>query len=164
MWYLSEELVPLALCDQSTLDVNKAAIVTAMLQAGRPQQIPPQKPMMNDHLLTNHVRGEVQLQSFVGERSWLIFDRLDVPCDWMQLQPSEWINSADFMRFNDLVHSLEVVNDCAERAIKDVTEFVNYAKDANSRDRVMMVVNHHRQICDLRHLTKQQMDDMDNFI
>ena len=57
-----------------------------------------------------------------------------------------------------------MVNDCAERSIKDVTEFVNYSKDADSRDRVMMVVNHHRQLLDFQHLTKQQIDDMDNFI
>ena len=82
----------------------------------------------------------------------------------MQLPPADWLHSPAFIRFKNLVESLEVVNDCAERSIKDVTEFVNYSKDANCRDRVMMVMNHHRQLLDFQHLTKQQINDMDNFI
>jgi hypothetical protein len=74
------------------------------------------------------------------------------------------MHSPAFVRFKNLVDSLEVVNDCAERAIKDVTEFVNYSRDADRCDRVPMVVNHHRQLLDFSHLTKQQMDNMDNFI
>ena len=54
-----------------------------------------------------------------------------------------------FMVFKERVDKLHVVNDCAERSVKDVTEFINYAKDAARLDRVMMVVNHHRQILDL---------------
>ena len=164
LWYLSEELVPLSLCDNYTSDVEKAAIVTMMLRAGRPQHFQQQKTVMKEHLLNNRMRDEVKLHEFAGELSWLVFERLDVEIDWMQLPPPDWMDSPAFVRFKNLVDSLEVVNDCAERSIKDVTEFVNYSKDADSRDRVMMVVNHHRQLLDFQHLTKQQIDDMDNFI
>ena len=63
---------------------------------------------------------------------------LDVAADWMQLPPPIWLQSALFLRFQEMVHSLKVVNDCAERA---VTEFMNYSQDAGRRDRVQMVVN-----------------------
>ena len=65
---------------------------------------------------------------------------LDVAVDWMQLPPPIWLQSAQFLRFQEMVHSLKVVNDCAERAVKDVTEFINYSWDAGWRDRVQMVV------------------------
>ena len=163
LWYLSEELVPLSLCDSNTSDPEKASIVAAMLQAGRPQQFTPQKTLMKEQLLRNRQRGEVNLHDFAGERSWLLFERLDVAVGWMQLAPNNWIQSPDYIHFK-LVDALDVVNDCAERSIKDVTEFVNYAKDPNRRDRVMMVVNHHRQLLDFHNLTREQLDNMDDFL
>ena len=38
-WYLSEEMVPLALCDDETSDDEKADIVIGMLNVGIPQQL-----------------------------------------------------------------------------------------------------------------------------
>ena len=132
-----------------------------MLEAGRPQNFPPQKPEMKAHLLNNE---DVELHSFVGERSWLLFERMNVDTEWMQLPPSDWTGDPSYMAFKDDVDSLNVVNDCAERSVKDVTEFINYAKDLDSRDRVMMMVNHHRQLIDFENLTKAQMDNMDDFL
>ena len=60
--------------------------------------------------------------------------------------------------------SLKVVNDCAERSIKDVTEFINYARDGADRNRAIMFVQHHRQFIDFNHLTKEQIDNMDAII
>ena len=63
-----------------------------------------------------------------------------------------------------MVHSLKVVNDCAERDVKDVTEFMNYSRDAGRRDHIQMVVNHHQQLLDFQHLTEQQIDNMEDFL
>ena len=60
---------------------------------------------------------------------------LDVAVDWMQLPPPTWLQ---FLRFQEMVHSLKVVNDCVERAVKDVTEFINYSRGAGRRDRVQI--------------------------
>ena len=89
---------------------------------------------------------------------------LDVAVDWMQLPPPIWLQSAPFFRFQEMVHALKVVNDCAERAVKDVAEFMNYSWDAGRRDRVQMIVNHHRQLLDFQHLTKEQIDNMEDFL
>ncbi len=164
LWYLSEGFISLSLCNHDASDLEKVAIVRAMQIAGQPQHFPPQKTVMKEQLLNNCMCGEVELHEFAGERSWMIFTRLVVQTQWMQQPPANWIHSPAFVQFKNLVDSLEVVNDCAERSIKDVTEFVNYSKDANHRDCVMMVVNPHRQLLDFHHLTKQQMDNMDNFI
>jgi hypothetical protein len=75
------------LWDHDTTGVEKAAIVTAMLGAGRPQHFSPQKTVMKEQLLNNRMRGEVEIHEFAGERSWLIFERLDVEADWMQFPP-----------------------------------------------------------------------------
>ena len=69
---------------------------------------------------------------------------MDIDTIWMQHQPSDWPASPAFMVFKEIVDNLHVVNDCADRSVKDVTEFINYANDPAGLDRVMMVVNHHR--------------------
>ena len=81
---MSEELVPLSLCDRGIPDPDKEAIVKAMLEAGKPQQFPLEKPVMKTHILENHMRDVVGLHEFAGEHSWLIFERLSIDTDWMQ--------------------------------------------------------------------------------
>ena len=41
---------------------------------------------------------------------------------------------------------------------------MNYSRDARRRDHVQMVVNHHHQLLDFQHLTKQQIDNMEDFL
>ena len=148
LWYLSEELLPLALCDDGTDAEEKQEIVKAMLNAGRLQTFTHQKPVMKSNLLLNHDPGSVKLHEFVRER--LLFDQLDVNVEWVQAAPNDWPQSPDFQQFRDLIVSLKVVNDCAEHAVKDMTEYLNYCQDADHCEHVQMVVNHHRQIIDLR--------------
>ena len=78
---MSEELVPLSLCDRGTPDAEKEAIVRVMLEAGRSQQFPPQKPIMKTHLLENHRTDVVGLHEFAGQRSWLILEWLSINTD-----------------------------------------------------------------------------------
>ena len=56
------------------------------------------------------------------------------------------------------------MNNCAERPVKDVTEFTIYGKDPDGLDSVMMVVNHHRVLIDFKNITKSYMDAMDSNI
>ena len=67
-------MVPLALCDDETSDEEMADIVIGMLDAGRPQQFAPGKPVMKTHLLDSQPVEEIQLHDFVGERSnaWML--------------------------------------------------------------------------------------------
>ena len=75
-----------------------------------------------------------------------------------------WNQIGDYLRFKFVVRSLKVVNDCAERSVKEVTEYINYARDGNQRRHVVMVVQHHRQFVDFMNLTMEQIDSMDDFI
>ena len=54
----------------------------------------------------------------------------------------------DFLRFQNMIQSLKLINDCAERAVKDMMEYLNFCQDAERREKVQIVVNHHRQIMD----------------
>ena len=152
--------MPFALCDDGVEPEAKEAIVAAMITAGRPQDIGYQKPEMKTVILD---QPQVQLEDFVGEQSWLLFQLLAVNTDWMQTASIHWTQSDQYLRFVNIVKSLKVVNDCAERSIKDVREFVNYARNGDARSQAVMVVQHHRQLTDFANLTKQQIDNMDDF-
>ena len=76
--------------------------------------------------------------------NWLANDHGSCLTEWTLTLPGCSIHLQ-----TGLHHQPHVMNDCAEQSVKDVTEFINYAKDPARLDRVMMVVKHHRQILDL---------------
>ena len=111
MFYLTEELVVLALCDKHTTAVEKEMIVKALLQAGRPQEFPPMKPQFKVHLLLNKAHDEPSLHDFIGPRSWLIFKLLDVRVQWMQYPADQWDTQEEYRRFFNVVNKIIVVSD-----------------------------------------------------
>ena len=139
MWFLTEEMVVLALCDPGVSDDVKSRMVTSMLAAGRPQQFLPGKPRFKPELLQGRPPDAPQLFEFVGERSWLIFFLMDLDVAWMQLPPERWDEEADYRKFKVYVVNLAVVNDAAERAVKVVDDFANHTHD------------------DFAHLTKEEL-------
>ena len=161
MWYLSEELVPLALCDDGTSSIDKENIVKAMLASNRPQSYKPQKPVMKSQLLHGRNPDQPALADFVGPRSWLIIDILDVKYEWMQYPATRWGEFDDYVRYRDLVKCLKVVNDCAERAVKDMQEYLGYCQDAEHREKVVTVANHHRQLVNFKTMRKDDIDAAD---
>ena len=59
MFYLTEELVVLSLCDQNISE--KEELVRALVQADRPQTFAPKKPDFKVHLLLNKPHDEPRL-------------------------------------------------------------------------------------------------------
>ena len=68
----------------------------------------------------------------------------------MQLSPVQWSVKADFVKFKTIVDYMNIVNDRAERAVKDVSDFANYCHD------VVWVVNSQSEIFDFD-LTKNDI-------
>ena len=157
MWYLTEELVVLALADSDTSDDEKSHMVAQMAAVGRPQQFLPRKPAMKPDILRGRQPDGPELHEFIGERSWLLFHLLNVDVTWMAHPPHQWNQYDGFRRFCTYVENMNVVNDAAERAVKDVTEFANYCQDPDRRDDVIKVVNSHRELIDFAHLTKDEI-------
>ena len=70
MFYLTEEMVMLALCDNGTEESEKKDLIEALLKQDRPQHFSPQKPEFRVDLLLNKNHDEPKLTDFVGSRSW----------------------------------------------------------------------------------------------
>ena len=57
-----------------------------------------------------------------------------------------WGDEEEYQQMENLLHDLKVVNDLAERCVKDVEEFRNAAKDPKHRDDILVVATDHRGV------------------
>ena len=160
MWYLTEQLVVLALADPGVSKDLKSQMVTSMMAAGRPQHFHPGKPTLKPEVLQGRQPDVPQLFEFVGERSWLLFHLLNLGIQWMHQPPAHCIDNAEYRRFQHYIENLAVVNDAAERAVKDVTDFAEYSQDPDRHENVIKVVNSHRELFDFAHLTKDEIGNI----
>ena len=160
MFYLVEETVVFALCDDGTSNEEKDSIIKALLECNRPQTFPPMKPCFKNDLLINKPHDMPQLKDFVGPRSWLIFHLFDVDVEWMEYSSSNWINYPEYIRFRKLVKGIVCVNDVAERNVKNIVDYAEYSKDSERRDTVIKVVNYHREFHDFSNLTKAELQNL----
>ena len=131
-----------------------------MLGAGRLLQFRPGKPSFNLAILQTMRPDDPQLYEFAGQRSWLMFHLLNLDVGWMQLDPGQWAQDLRFLCFQSYKENLAVVNDAAERAVKDVVEFATNSQDTPRRNDMIKVVNSHRELFDFETLNKIAIADI----
>lgn len=78
----------------------------------------------------------------------------------MEYPPEEWENIEEFKRFDELLNGIICVNDVAERNVQNVLTYAEYSKDPDRRDRVVKVVNHHRELVDFSNMTKAELSKL----
>jgi len=142
LWYLTEECIVFSLFDEKLEEGERREIADQLLDTVAPAVFTtgkPQFPVMDAHV-------PPRLSTFVGPRSWVLFYLTGARSQWLQRPVQEWPLCDDYMSLWNMVRQLEVVNDGAERAIKDVTDYANVTKDENMRDDYIVVANCHRDI------------------
>jgi hypothetical protein len=128
-WYLDETLVPLALLDPTLPDVEKENIAKTLLSKPVPDyfQHSEKSNLINELKFKQEVPPG--LAPLIGENSWFIFSLLNLTRMedklWLNCPAPMWCYVDQFKTFSNFVSKLEVVNDCSERAVKLVSEFVN---------------------------------------
>ena len=93
----------------------------------------------------------------------MLFQVLDIDSGFLDEPVDTWPQIPAFQRFDKLMRGLCLVNDCAERSINDMKMWINYAKDADARDRAVIVANHHRQVCNFKNLNQAQLNNLDDY-
>ena len=86
------------------------------------------------------------LESFVGPRSWLIFEKLSAVGSWLNFEVNDWNNDAEYESMRKVLKDLKVVNDLAEQCVKDIEEYANLTKDSAHRDNILLVVSEQRGV------------------
>ena len=142
LWYLTQPLVVLALFDDSIADEYKARMANALLAKRKPCTFRPAKPAFPVNTLRRNVH--VTLDTLIGPKSWMIFDLLGFNSGWLAQNPNQWNGNHDYRAMKSVVKHLSVVNDAAERGIKDIQDYANAARDGAFRGNIILVSNSHR--------------------
>ena len=112
-----------------------------LLQTRRPPTFQIGKPVFPVDLMC----ASPQLDSFIGERSWLIFDKLAGIANWLRLNVDQRDSDPEYLRLREVL-DLKVVNDLAERCVKDVQDYAKLARDSKHHEDILMVVSDHRGV------------------
>ena len=133
LWHITEQSVITALADENLSADQRKSLALALYNTPRADKFQPEQPKFPDVFDEKHypnklwLSGQVpQLQDFVGPRSWLIFNKLQlgqVDCEWLQLEPTSWSLMSGYQRFRKFVTETTIVNDPAERGVALAADF-----------------------------------------
>lgn len=119
LWYISEEVVALAIfCDKVT-SAEKKDMVKKM------KSVPASTRMVrgNPDLVRQMAEADPKLSRFVSSRTKGFFQKLSIKTSFLDLEPDTWKENADFTDGLAKVKNLLVVNDAAERCVKMFEDF-----------------------------------------
>ena len=136
-WYLTEDLIPLALFDEDVpLETrNTLAKNISMLPSVEVENKKPVLPTLNKKSC---------LTDFVGTRSTLIFSLLEVPHSF--LNDPEWTERQEYREARSSLQKLTPLNDSSERALALATRLnSNITRNEESYQELVHVVEEHRK-------------------
>lgn len=141
LWYLSEDLILLALFSKKVHSSEKQLMVRALQQPS------------NDKDLRRVDGSKIKkfqqhcLSDFVSSRSMNLFEALKLSRVFLDSDPEQWPGHADFEEARETVQALKVVNDSAERAVKLASDFNEVlTRDEDERQIIYQVVEYHRKL------------------
>lgn len=132
----------MALFDPALDHAEKGEIADSMLGFVNPHVFAPGKPAFPRQQFQH--QEDVALPTLVGPKSWELFDLLGDDGAWLAQPPQLWDTHPGYRSMATVVHNLEVVNDAAERGVKDVQDYANTARDGVQRGRIALVSASHR--------------------
>jgi hypothetical protein len=140
LWYLSEDLIGLALFSDHVWDNEKEAMVSALK---KPKQKTDLRRLDPKSLRSFQTKT---LADFVTERSLNLFIAMKIDPDCLAGNPSSWADCPAYIHAKETIMAMKVVNDCAERAVKLATDFsVSLTHDETQRQLIFQVVEYHRK-------------------
>ena len=91
------------------------------------------------------LKGEfVEIKKLAGphhSRVIQVFKILNLKSDWLGLPTNEWEDDEDYLAARKFVHTVKVINECAERGIKLAQDFAQiFTEDCNLRGQIFQVV------------------------
>ena len=154
LWYLFPELIVLAFFDTDIPNQEKSAMARTPMANHVPVRFPVGKPGGRHFeeiipklaaFLGGHV-GIPCLSEFITERSWLFFYLVQRGTARLARDPEEWQEDPEYRFTCEVAHAMLVVNDCAERNIKDVTDNIRFTRNVNGMLDNLILVGEDRPV------------------
>jgi hypothetical protein len=141
--YLTQELVVFALWDKQLPTNLRRAMARKLIEMSPPANYQWQT---GKTVLPDNFHRRFQLSALIGQRSWFLFHLLDAGTEWLHRPVRSWEDCSEYKRVGEFLGDLSVVNDATERCVKDITEYAEMAQDSAQRERILLVVNDHRNV------------------
>jgi hypothetical protein len=146
LWYLTEEIVVLSIFDEDLPPTLRKSLVVKLLLIPRASHFEPSKPKFPT-INPETIEYPDQLLSFLGPNSWLFFHLLnakDEILDWMKFPVDCWGEATGYDKLKNIARRLEVVNDCAERGVKLISDFKDSVTNTEEQHYLFQVIEQHR--------------------
>ncbi|GBM70627.1 hypothetical protein AVEN_117340-1 [Araneus ventricosus] len=141
LWYLSEDLVALALFDNQVPHCIKRQMIKAMKEVNGKNNLA-KRP---DIKLKNFM--DMKSEDFVTNWSALLFKRMSLPDTFLHVDPQIWEHQEDYYKALKIIEGIPVVNYHAERDIAVIKEF--NGKITHFEDQLqflLQVIEEHRRV------------------
>ena len=77
----------------------------------------------------------------------MIFNLLELPWDWLCLDPNHWELDQSFITLRDYIRTVKVTNDVAERGVKLIADYATIlTQDDHMRELLLHGVERNRQM------------------
>lgn len=140
-WYLSVEMVALALLDTKVSLEEKRKMLVCM-----DSQEPRVKLQDNRKYTKPQDLAQCNLSDFVSKETANFFTRFGLSTAFLQMDPSTWQENIDFKKAYDCCKNLFVVNDTAERGVKFMSDYNRIlTNDEEEKQMMLQIVEKYRK-------------------
>lgn len=123
--YLNSDLIGMAFFDERLSSETLAKMVKNLIREPKPFKI----------------SENTQIEDLIDKSSFNFFTKSKLPHDFFSFPPSQWSQSETYCYCNNIVRSLQVVNDTSERTVSLCKSFVNtLSKDNSDLSNILQVV------------------------
>ena len=149
LWYLTAEMVPLALFSEVTPPEERQNLAKRLLalKSDDINDIPRDRygTGFGKPRFPTDINESTSLGDFVTCDSWLIFSLLCLDSAFLYQEVNEWIKLPSYLSSKTKINAINVINGCAERGVKLSADFACAAKSEEHLQNVLQVVETDRK-------------------
>lgn len=138
LWYLSEELVAFAFFDDEVSVETKRKMVNALNNEGL--EYSPKRLSLN----VNHIL-EKNIEDFVSSNTLRFFDITGISSEFLKKEVEIWEDDESYKASKDIVRSIRVVNDIAERGVALMEEYNKLITANEEQKQYLLLIKQYRQ-------------------
>ena len=147
-WYLTPELVPLALFSCQLSPQTRSSLAHKLAATPKPRVLSLGKPKLPGLPSSAGQAQKTTLSSFISPLSWTLFGLLGDPdTSWLTKPVSMWNDSPGYREASTFVGNMLCTNDTAERGVKLISDYIGViTKDDEQRQYLLQAIEQHRKL------------------
>ena len=148
LWYLTDELVPLALFGPNVPEIEKRQVAERLMAVKTDDVVAPTGRFgtgFGKPAFQKNITETTKLADFITADSWYFFSLLRLDPNFLSLAVDQWLDDDSYKESAKNVKAINVVNDCAERGVKLSSDFLSAARSEENYQNVIQVVESNRK-------------------